>query len=272
MDRIKKYIIAAVLLAFALAFAGCTELKIDASIDENNMLTYSYKIDVTDIKKDDINYDEVKLYLEKIEQHWEDNGYDAAISTYDGGISIYMEINEQYETRGAALAGLYKCMTNEISPFSDVDYTYNLNYYYEDYTLDASLDFSNIINEQIYTAYPGAVGKEADDFINSAKCTVTISLPINESIEDDVINQNTKSFDVPIDKRSSIHMQGKINNNENLEYERDLIAKSEKQKENVIISAIVLFVSILILAIVIILWGKWRKKKKPQDEEDEKEE
>lgn len=256
MNSIKKYIIAVVLLTFALAFAGCTEMKIEASIDENNTLTYSYKIDVTDIDKDDINYSQVQSYIEKIEDHWEDNGYEAAISTYDDGISIYMEIIEHYGTREEAFAGLYKCMTNEISPFADVDYTYNLNYYYEDYTLDASLDFSNIVYEEIYNVYPGAVGKEVDDFLNSFICTVTISLPINESITDDVISQNIKSFDVPIDGKSSIHIEGKINNNENLKYEQDLTAKMKKQKMTVIISYLVSFVGASALAMLIILWRK----------------
>lgn len=263
MNRIKKYIIAAAIVCFALVFAGCTEFVIDASINEDNTLTYSYKIDVSDIDSADVSYSQVKEYLHKVERHWENNGFDAKVSIYDNGIHVSTKIEEDFETREQAFAALYQHMTNDISPFVDVDYTYNLNYYYEDYTLDAALDFSNIIDSEIYNVYPDIVGKDVDAFLDTAICTVNISLPKNEGTEDDIISENIETVTSSLTGKSSINISGIINNNANKKYEQDLHAKRDLEIKNMIIFFSIALVLIVALIVLIVLA---KKKKKHSDE------
>jgi len=261
MNKIKKYIIAAALIISVLLFAGCTEFLISASIDENNILVYSCKIDVKDIDVDDLNYMQVKGYFEKLQHHWKDNGYESDIFPYDGGISVYMEIQEQHETREEAFAALYGHMTNEISPFSNVDYDYNLNYYYEDYFIDAKLDFSQMIDSDIYDIYPDIVGKDVDEFLDSVKCTVEFSLPKNESFTTDIISENNKKYDISLIKESNISIVGIINNNANKVYEQDLDAKRNYEQKSMLIFFSVAFILIALLVLLIVF--RVKKKKKP---------
>lgn len=257
MNKIKKYIIAAILVLSALLFSGCSEFIINASIDENNLMTYSYKIDVKDIDIDDINYMQVKGYMEKIQHHWESSGYDAEIFNYDDGISVYLEIKEQCDSREQAFAALYKSMTNDISPFVDVNYYYNLNYYYEDYSLNARLDFSETIDDDIYTVYPDVVGKDVDEFLKSAQCTVNISLPENKSTETDIISQNSQTFSSSLTEKINISMASIINNNANKIYEQELTAKKELEQKTMLIFFSIALVLIAALVVLIVL----RKKK-----------
>lgn len=264
MSKIKKYIIAAALIIIASLFAGCAEITIFAYIDAYNTMTYRYVVDVDDIDLDDVNYNQVKGYFEKLERHWEKSGYDTDIYPYDDGISIYMEISETYETREEAFAALYDAMTNEISPFTDVDYGYNLNYYYEDYYIDATLNFSEIVDNDIYDVYPGVVGEDVNELLNNIKCTAYFNLPENEGTMDDIIKMNKKSFDISLDSETPINISGKINNNANRVYEENLQAKRSLEQKNMIIFFSITLASIIILVLLIV---SKKMKTKTQDTE-----
>ena len=68
-------------------------------------------------------------------------------------------LENQFDTREEAFAALYSYMTNETTPFVDVEYAYNQDFYHEDYFIKSHLDLSNMVDNDIYDAYPSLVGR-----------------------------------------------------------------------------------------------------------------
>jgi len=268
-----KYIPILLIMAAILVLSGCAKLDITASIDNENNVDYTYKITVTGIEDDDINYAEIKSYLGKILLHWKSAGFTSSLIETDGGFELTAAMSGQYETREEAFAALYSFMTNEVSPFTDVEYDYNLNYYYEDYYLSAGLDLENMIDDDIYTVYPSTVGADVDEFLSSFKCDVTFSLPSNESKESDAVIQKTVTQSISLNKPEEIYLSGIINNNVNARYEQALIERRAQEKMIIIISACA---SVLLIGVIILLSVKVKRGKKAKGEEkslenDEKE-
>jgi len=251
-----KYIPVLFILAAILVLSGCTKLDITASIDKDNNVDYTYKITVTGIEDDDINHAEIKSYLGKIMLHWKGAGFTSSLIEIDGGFELTATMSGQYQSREEAFAALYSFMTNEVSPFTDVEYDYNLNYYYEDYYLSAGLDLENMIDDDIYTVYPSTVGADVDEFLSDFKCDVTFSLPSNESKESDEVIQKTVTESISLDAPEEIYLSGIINNNVNARYEQALIERRAKEKMIIIISSCA---SVVLIGVIILLSFKVKK-------------
>ena len=88
---------------------------------------------------------------------------------------------------------------------------------------------------------------------NNLKCTVTVSLPQNESDVSDAVTLNVVTVDVPVDSETEIAISGIINNNVNVRYENNLLATKAYQKKMIIIlsAAAAALVGVLVLIIVV---------------------
>ena len=259
MKKNLKYSLLFIIILTLSSLIGCGQININAAITEDNEVTYSYKM-VFNIEEDDINYSGVTTYLLKIKNHWEESGFKANIKTEEESITLIGKISEEYETRQEAFAALYSYMTNDISPFVDVEYEYNMNYYYEDYILKANINLEGLADEDIYTAYPSIVGEDVDDFLENMKCTITINLPQNNSKESDDIVENIVIVDVPFNEQAEVSLSGIINNNANARYEQELNAKKEKEQKNLIIVSCITITCIIGLIILLITASKAKQK------------
>ena len=257
-----KFIVITVILLMLIALGGCTEININASINEDNEVNYSYEVIITKIEREDINYQEAKAYLSKMMKYWQDKeGFKTSLTTDNAQLHMTAWLKEDCDTREEAFQVLYEYMTNSVSPFINVDYNYSQNFYYEDYSLNASINLEDIADEDIYTVYPSIVGDDVDEFFSNLKCTVNISLPHNDSEVSDDITQKVDIFGVPIAGEKHISVSGVINNNENVRYENNLMLTKARQKKTLIILSGAAAVFIALLIVIIIL----KKKKNKSD-------
>ncbi len=268
MKNKSKLTILILLAVTAAVFTGCSELKIESSISADNLVTHMYELSISGVEDTDVNYKEIREFLHKVSDNWKEAGFDSKVIIKDDLILVRGTLTKQCSSREEAFITLYEFMTSPASPFSNVEYGYNLNYYYEDYFLKASLDFSDIVDNDIYTAYPSIVGEDVDKFFENFKCTVNFSLPENNSLETDEISQNILVKDITPNGENEIVLSGRINNNANAQYEKDLIAKREKEEKNLIVFTSAGLFAIIVLIILIIL--RKRKKKSYTVTETEK--
>jgi len=260
-----KFIIISAVLAALLSLAGCAELNINASIDQRNVVDLSYEIIIPEIDQEDINYTETKSFLGKIMKYWtQEEGFDTHLDSSGNTLHLSAHLTKECASRQEAFQELYNYMTNSVSPFVNVTYDYNQNFYYEDYSLNAAINLSGIIDDDIYTVYPSIVGDDADEFLNNLKCTVTVSLPQNESDVSDAVTLNVVTVDVPVDSETEIAISGIINNNVNVRYENNLLATKAYQKKMIIILSAAAAALVGVLVLIIVLRKKQKKKERGQ--------
>lgn len=244
-----KFLLFILTLTIITIFTGCTEFNISASIDKDNLVNYSYVITITGLDNPSENYNEAVSYLDEMGAHLDEAGFETTIEKEEGLLKMTSVIQKSCTSRQEAFGELYNCMTNSVSPFIDVEYEYNLNYYYEDYYLKANINLDGMVDDDVYEIYPSIVGDDIDEFLSSLKCTYTISLPENESTETDIITQKTITGSIPLDAQTEILVSGKINNNANVFYEKELLGKWNK---NILMLAGGILITILAVIGIII--------------------
>ena len=256
-----KYIVALAAAFAALVLTSCAQLGITAEIDADNNVSYTYEITITGMSEDDINYNETKSYLGKIMRYWSDEeGFDTSLESQDGTLRMTAVLEKQCDSRQEAFEELYKYMTNSVSPFESVEYEYSQNFYYEDYSLTSAVSFEGMVDDDIYSVYPTTVGDDIDEFLSSLTCTVTFSLPLNESDISDEVTQNVVIKNIPLEGESEISISGVINNNVNVRYENNLLSTKAHQEKTIIIFSAAGVLALAALIVIIILRRKAKKK------------
>lgn len=245
-------------------FTGCTDVLIDAKITSDNLVKMTYTLSFSDTRDDKVMHDSLMEFLYDLTEYWQEIGYDASIRIEDRFVIAYCNMEKQCETREQAFEVLHEFMTNEITVFDKVEYTYNQDYYKEDYTISADIDMSNMIDENIYTEYPVIVGEDIDRVMDEANVVVRFTLPYDDTQEDNQINEKVFENTVMLNAPATVTAQGVIHNYYNIEKELYLFEAKEKKQHTLYILAAAAFVSIAGLITLLIL-GK-RKKKKDDDE------
>jgi len=281
MKNTTKYIAIILIVILTTIFAAaCTNVTVDALITEDNLVTYTYDIMVTDIDEDDINYDGIQLFFLDIKKYWEEEGLDCELLIGDGGIHLTGTLSKQCSTREEAFNTLYEYMTHKTSVFDDVTLNYTEDFYKASYSLVSHLDLRGIINEDIYSVYPEIVGDDVNEFIKGFKATVKVSLPTDADASSGVENiiQNELVTDVTLDKLVEISLSGTITNTQNAASEAVLKKSESVSRISILISGSVALLSIVSL-IVLIVYNRKNKlheedipKQKADSEEQKSEE
>lgn len=262
-NKLKYLLIFSLFIITIPVLSGCAEFSINASINQDNMVEYSYEIIIRDLADDDKNYSEAVSYLEELAAHFAEAGFSSSVEETESELEMTALIEKQCSTRQEAFEELYNYMTNSVSPFIDVDYEYNLNYTYEDYYLKANINLDGMVDDDIYTIYPLIVGDDVDEFLSNLTCSYNISLPQNESTEADIITQKIVSGNIPLDTQTEIFISGKINNNAHTLYEKELL---KKWNNNILLLAAGILITILAVIAIIIFSRAIKKNKKGSDE------
>lgn len=264
MKNINKLLIAALLFLLAIAFTGCAELNIDAEITPDNLVTYSYTLNFTELDEDDPNYTELQLFLMDVAEHWEQYDVEADITTSPTSMSLTGVMQKQCASRNEAFSTLYEFMTNEISLFDNASLDYNEDYYTANYNLTADIDLTGIVDEQIYDIHPSIVDNDVDEFMENIKCSATFSLPANDSADEMNIVSAVSVYDIPFNAPYSILINGMVTDNQKAAEENALISKQGKLRTTMIISGVIALAA-LVGIVVLILISK-RKHKTEQAE------
>lgn len=262
MKNIYKYIITAVIVVGMMLFAGCGTLDIKAEITEDNLVTYSYTIIVTEIEDDEKNNKSIESLLIAINSHWNDIGFDSELTTDNETSTLTCTMQKQCDSRQQAFETLHEFMTNEITLFDSAEYSYIKDYYKEEYLIQSQINLKGIVSDQVYEVYPAVVGENIDEVLDSIVCKAVFSLPVNQSETSDVIKTETKTFDIPLDQAVNISIDGQIANNANAQYEKDLIAEQEDRQSKLIIYAIIGAVGLIAVVVQLIIFIKSGKKEK----------
>ncbi|MEX1377781.1 MAG: hypothetical protein AB1Z23_09990 [Eubacteriales bacterium] len=255
MKHFLKYIITTLIVVSAIFLVGCAEINIDASISDENLVSYTYTMHFSDLDEDDPNTKALESLLLEINSHWKDNNFDSELTSEGSDTTLICKMEKQCETREEAFQVLYEFMTNEITLFDDVSYTYTKDFYKEEYSIVSHIDLTKMIDDEIYEAYPAIVGENIDDFAQNIKCTVTFSLPSNESDDDEIVQSKTTtqlSFLEP----TEIDINGLINNNENIRYENSLLEAKDDNTRKAIIYGGVSLVLIVVGGLLLIFRKK----------------
>ena len=266
MKNTTKYLVTILIITLALVFAaGCTNVEVNASITEDNLVTYTYNILVDDIDDEDINYDEIRLFFLDIKKYWEEQGLDCELLLENAQINLTGTLSRQCENREEAFDTLYEFMTHKTSIFDDVTLNYTEDFYKTNYSLITHLDLSGVIDEDVYEVYPKIVGDDVNDFIDSFKAVVKFSLPTEGVSEqgETMIIQSESSTEVTLEEPVEISLSGNISNIENTESEANLENVKAKSKNAMFISGIIALLSLAGLAVLIII------KRNTKDTDDE---
>jgi len=262
MKNIYKLLTLSLIVIAAIAFTGCAELNINAEITPENLVTYSYTLDFTDLDEDEPNYTELQLFLLDIAEHWENNGVEADIATSPTAMSLTGVMQKQCASRYEAFNTLYEFMTNEISLFDNVSLDYNEDYYTANYALIADIDLTGIVDEQIYEVHPSIVDNDVDEFIQNMKCNAIFSLPANDSLEVMEINSVVSSYDIPFNVPYSIAIIGTVTDNLKAAVENALHAKQNRLRATMIIAGAVALAALVGIVVLVLI-----SKKKSKDSE-----
>ena len=272
MKKIIKYTISALIISLVLAFAGCAEFNIEGKITEDNTVSFSYVLKFTGMdKEEDLNYDQLELFLLDVQNYWEAKGVDATMNLYDDGMELIGLMEKKCETREEAFNTLYEYMTNEITVFDNVSLSYTGDYYEVAYNVSGSVDLTGIMDEQIYEAHPEIVIEDVDEFMQNLSCNITFSLPYNDSVDAVEIIQNETA--ISFTDTAAFNIDGVIKNNDLLQEEKDLLTEKGMLEADIKKYRLFTYIGAGLLALVIIaivvlnILGK--KKNKNADSEQE---
>ena len=268
MKKYLKHIILAITILSVFLLAGCAEININASISNENLVIYTYTLNFNELDEDNPNTKSLETLLIETNSYWQDLGFDSELTSEGDTTTLVCTMQKQCATREEAFQALYEFMTNEITLFDDVSYTYINGFYKEDYSIVSHLDLSKIIDEEIYEVYPKIVGENVDDFAQSINCTVTFSLPVNESTETDALSQSQTVTAVGFSEPAEINISGYINNNENMRYENSLLEEKSKTMKALIIFGGASLLAVILAVILLIFRKKMLKSNKQEDKEE----
>jgi|GEM_PF-2983704 len=282
MKKIKKYLVIIIATIVMLTITGCIDIIIDGQITEDNIAKLTYTLAFVDVKEKDDVYNSLMDFLYELTEYWQEEGFNADIVVDDDNVTALCMMEKQCETREEAFEALYGFLSNDITVFDKIDYTYNSNFYSENYAIDVVINFEGIIDENIYSEYPKIVGEDIDKAIEKTKCAVRFELPYIDSSTESTTSTKLFEQNVSFDRETRIHIEGIIDNVDNIEYEKDLQSKKGRQELLIIIFSILALLSVVSIVDILILKRKrkngdskskyirTKNDKKKEEEETEK--
>ncbi|MBN2879951.1 MAG: hypothetical protein JXN65_10045 [Clostridia bacterium] len=253
----KKIILTAIILMTIFVFSGCADIWIDAEITQDNLVTYSYILNFTGLDKDDPNYGQLELFLLDIQRYWEQNGIICSTDITDESIVLTGTMQRQCADREEAFNTLYEFMTNKITPFESVTLNYNSDFYSSSYILDAAIDLSGVLDQEVYEVHPQLVIDDITEFLQNSKCTAVFTLPYSETADSKEVIPKETIVNIPLDAPVKISISGSAASIENMQIEKNLMLKVKTQRALIIISAVSAVGAVAAL-IILIMNKKWK--------------
>ena len=270
MKKYTKLAVLALIFILSIALAACADISIDGGITAENEVSLTYTMQFNDLDRDSENYKELKKYLDDVVDNWKDAGFDSKLVKDDNSLTAECTISEICETREQAFEALYGMMTNELSVFDSVDYSYTKDFYKEEYMISGKIDISNIVDESIEENYPKHIMSAIEDFYENSTFKISFSLPYNDSDTTGEVGMKEFSKEVSFDNQTAFIFSGIIKNFANAEHERQVNAEKADYEKKILYSAIASGVLLLaLLAIIIIKVVKGKKKKAAASEGEE---
>lgn len=270
MKKSMKLTILVLAISLITALTGCANVAIDAQITPDNLVTYSYTLSFAELDKENPNYEQLELFLLDIKEHWEENGVTGRIETADTTMKLTGTMQKQCESQYEAFETLYSYMTNEISPFDSVSLDYNHMEYIADYLLTANIDFTGILDEQIYETHPDIIDRDVEEFMDNLTCTATFSLPVSDGENPANIIESVSSHNIPLDNPYSIVVGNTVNQKDT--DEMALYVKRDNLLKAVKISGAIAGAALLAVVALIVIGILKKKKSTSEDEVAEKSE
>jgi len=270
----RKLTLLAIIMILIAIFSGCATVEIDASIAPDNFVSYSYTLVFSNLDSEDPNYNQLRLFILDMQEYWEKNGVACDTSITESSISLKGTIQQQCASQEEAFNTLYEYMTNEISPYDNVTLAYNEDNFRTDYSIEADMDFSKVVDQKVYDVHPQIVINDVDEFLNTVKVTAVFTLPSNEGTESMVIESKTLNFDIPIDSPYSIKIDGTINDNEAAAREKQAGARVKRLGAAIAVSVVLAAASLIAIIVMIVIKlsaVRSAKKAKAVEEEEEQE-
>lgn len=253
----KNIILSAILLLILLVSTGCADIRIDAEITQDNIVTYSYILNFTGLDKDDPNYGQLELFLMDIQSYWEQNGIICSTNITDESLVLTGTMKQQCESREDAFNTLYEFMTNKITPFESVTLNYNGGFYSSSYILDASIDLTGVVDQEVYEVHPQMVIDDIAEFLQKSKCTAVFTLPYSETADSKEVISKETIINIPFDTPVEISISGTAASIENIQLEKYLMNKVNTQRALTIISAASALGALAVLIMLIMNRKKW---------------
>ncbi|MEX1377975.1 MAG: hypothetical protein AB1Z23_10970 [Eubacteriales bacterium] len=267
MKRFLKFALIISAFVLSLALAGCGDISIDGGITAENTVSLKYTLAFNDLDRDSDNYTELKDYLDELKDNWEDMDFESKLVKEDNSLILECTMSQECESREQAFEALYGFMTNEISVFDNVEYSYVQGFYQEDYTISGKIDISDIVDSSITSKYPAHIMSSIDEFYKNSTFEISFSLPYNDSDTTGEVVQKAFSKEVSFDNQTEFEFTGIIKNFENAEHERQINSEKADYEKKILISAIASAVLLIALLVIIILKVKKGKKQKEEGEE-----
>ncbi len=242
-------------LIIAALFAGCTNVTMKYSIDDDNLMSVSYSMIMDKTKEEFKDFDYYYL-IKDITNQWEQQSMTVTVDDNDEQLSISGTFEKEHDSREDAYESLDAILKSEYSPFTTAGFEYAPSYFEDEYNLDASISLKDLIRRTDETVIPSDMQEIITGYANESEFSLIISLPgetkdansDKQEYSDDV---TTNTWNLKYGDEKTIELKSAILNEENIEYHKSL---TDSTNQALLITIICAGAAILVLIIFLIIF------------------
>jgi hypothetical protein len=178
----KKLMAATILLILPMLLAGCVAANLTYSLNTEGTANVFWKLEATTSGEKQSTLvssgmDFARSQFATLASQWKSQGFDASTSEADNSVAVTGQLSSQ-GSRELSFQQLESWMQSEtLSPFSTVKSNHQVSATAEEYLLDATVDWKDIVNSAELSAAPVDLRSNAQLVMKNSKITVSITLP-----------------------------------------------------------------------------------------------
>jgi multisubunit Na+/H+ antiporter MnhC subunit len=252
---LKKILILLSILILASLFAGCTNVTMKYSIDDNNLMRVSYSMILDKTKEEFKDFDYYYL-IKDITNQWEQQDMIVTVDDNEEQLSISGTFEKEHNSRKDAYESLDAILKSEYSPFTTAGFEYAPSYFEDEYNFDASISLKDLIRRTDEAVIPSDMQEIITGYANESEFSLIISLP-GEAESTNSDNQEysdgitTNTWNLKYGDEKTIELKSVIVNEENIEYHKSL---TDSTNQALLITIICAGAAVLVLIIFLIIF------------------
>ncbi len=260
----KKILVIITILIIAALFAGCTNVTMKYSIDDDNYMSVSYTLVINKTKEEFKDFDYYYL-IKDITSQWEQQNMTVTVDDNDEQLSISGTFEKEHDSREDAYESLDAILKSEYSPFTTAGFEYAPSYFEDEYNLDASISLNDLIRRTDETVIPSDMQQIIAGYANESEFSLIISLPgeakdTNSDKQEYTDGVTTNTWNLKYGDEKTLELKSVIVNEENVEYHKSL---TDSTNQALLISIICAGTAVLVLIVFLIIF--FVKKSRPKN-------
>jgi hypothetical protein len=231
-----------------ILLCGCGKVDITCEVTENNLATMEMRMEIPEGNIDYMNLMSLRTAVHMVHDYWAEQGIEVKEDLYRDPIILMGRWEKQADNEKEAYDALLSFMTDDLSPFTQVEGGYSPAFFSDKRYLKAKLDLANVVSSDVLDALPPSQRQSIIDKIDNIDGRVTFKLPGEVIDSDGLVEENNVYKEMDFENEMTIMATTEYKNSENINEYNELNDASAGKKKRVTVLAIV-FVGVLLLAI-----------------------